>query len=225
MDVHSEWLTKSRTVLILKDHQIGASNYRSITCLRTTWKLLSCIIADIIRRHMATHMSEAKEGIGKTTTRGAKHPLLIERTVAMDCKTRHTILCNAWFDYKKGYNSMFHMWILECLGLYSIDRTLRAFIKSSMRLWKITHDANSTSPSIAECLKEILCLHCSSVRFSAFYGASLSWCPWLFALSLASLFFQQGIWRSARFRCWLPGAYFSHSADFSRPSLLSAGIW
>lgn len=64
---------------------------------------------------------------------------------------------------------MSHMWILECLGMYSIDRTLRAFIKSSTRLWKTTHEANSTSPSSAECLKEILCPHCSSVRFPALY--------------------------------------------------------
>ncbi len=43
---HPEWLTQGGTVLIMMDPQKGAIpfNYRPITCLNTTWKLLSGII-------------------------------------------------------------------------------------------------------------------------------------------------------------------------------------
>ena len=34
-------------------------------------------------------------------------------------------------------------WILECLKLYGINRTLAAFIQNSMRLWKTTLEVNS----------------------------------------------------------------------------------
>ena len=48
------WLVKGRTTLIMKDPQKGttAKNYRPITCLPTTWKLMSGIIADKIMSHM-----------------------------------------------------------------------------------------------------------------------------------------------------------------------------
>lgn len=42
------WMTKGRTVLIMKDLSKGyiASNYRPVTCLILVWKLLSGIIVD-----------------------------------------------------------------------------------------------------------------------------------------------------------------------------------
>ncbi|KAL4008504.1 hypothetical protein ACER0C_002356 [Sarotherodon galilaeus] len=100
---HPEWLTEGRTVLIPKDPKKGPvpSNYRPITCLSTTWKLLSGIILAKMNRHMGQYMSGAQKGIGKNT-RGAKHQLLVDRTVSRDCKTRRTNLCTAWIDYKKA---------------------------------------------------------------------------------------------------------------------------
>ena len=142
-EIHPEWLTEGQTVLILKDPQKGTvpSNYQPITCLCTTWKLLSGIIVAKMSRHMAPYMSEAQKGI-RRDTRGAKHQLFLDRAVARDCKTRHTILCTAWVDYKKAYDSMPHTWILECPELYNTNSTLRAFIRNSMRLWKTTLEAN-----------------------------------------------------------------------------------
>lgn len=44
---------------------------------------------------------------------------------------------------KKAYDLMLHSWILECLKLYNINRTLRAFIKNAVGLWKTTLKVNS----------------------------------------------------------------------------------
>jgi len=114
----------------------------SITCLCTTWKLLSGIIAEKINTHMAPYMSKAQKGVGKNT-RGAKHQLLIDRTIYRDCKSRNTNLCTAWIDYKKAHDSMPHSWIPECSEMYKINRTLAAFIRNSMGLWKTTLEFNS----------------------------------------------------------------------------------
>ncbi len=67
----------------MKDPQKGTipSNYRPITCLSTTWKLLSGIIAAKMSRHVAQYMSRAQKGIG-SNTRGAKHQLLVDRVVS-----------------------------------------------------------------------------------------------------------------------------------------------
>ena len=48
------WITKGRTVLIMKDSKKGgvASNYRPIACLPIMWKLLTGIAGDEIYGHL-----------------------------------------------------------------------------------------------------------------------------------------------------------------------------
>ena len=48
------WLTGGTTSLLQKDKSKGnvASNYRLITCLPLTWKLLTGVIADQIYAHL-----------------------------------------------------------------------------------------------------------------------------------------------------------------------------
>ena len=105
---------------------------------------MSGIIAAKISGHMDQFMSTAQKGIGRDT-RGAKHQLLVDRTVAQDCRLRHTNLCTAWIDYQKAYDSMPHTWIIECLKLYNINRALRDFVANSMGMWKTTLEANGRS--------------------------------------------------------------------------------
>ena len=113
-----DWLTSGRTVLIMKDPHKGTtpSNYRSITCLSTTWKVVSGITAAKLHVHMTRYMSSAQKGIGKNT-RGSKHQLLIDRAVTNDSRSRQTNLSTAWIKYRKAYESMPHTWIWDCLVL------------------------------------------------------------------------------------------------------------
>ncbi len=48
-----EWMTKGRTVLIIKDKELGTlvTNFRPITCLPLLWKLLTGIIAEETYQH------------------------------------------------------------------------------------------------------------------------------------------------------------------------------
>ena len=79
---HPEWLTTGRTVLIMKDPEKGTvpSNYRPITCLPTTWKLLSGVIARKVQDHTSSYIDSAQKEVGKDT-RGSKYQLLIDRAV------------------------------------------------------------------------------------------------------------------------------------------------
>ena len=58
---HPSWLTQDRTVLVMKDLQQSSilSNYQSITCLSTTWKLLSGILVDEMEVHKNGYMHKA----------------------------------------------------------------------------------------------------------------------------------------------------------------------
>lgn len=62
---YRDQLTQGRTVLIMKGPHKGTSpsHYSSITCLSTSWKLLSGIIAAKLNRHMSQHKSKAQKGI------------------------------------------------------------------------------------------------------------------------------------------------------------------
>ena len=96
---HPSWLTQGRTVLVIKDPQQGKipSNCRPIICLSTTWKLLSGVLADKVKVHMDEYMHKAQRGIGGRS-RGSKHQLLINQSVAKDARSRRTNLAMAWID-------------------------------------------------------------------------------------------------------------------------------
>ena len=85
-----DWFTQGWTVLIKK---VSPSNYRPITFLITTWKLLSVIIADKMRRHMAPYMIGALRAELEVTPE-AKHQLLIDRTVTQTVRS-DTQICAA----------------------------------------------------------------------------------------------------------------------------------
>lgn len=57
------------------------------------------------------------------------------------------MLVTVWIDYKKAYDSMPYTWILESLELYKINRTLKAFIQSSMGRWKTNLENNFRLPA------------------------------------------------------------------------------
>ena len=87
-------------------------------------------------------MSDSQKGVGRGT-RGTKHKLVIDKTVAGDSRRRSTNLAMAWIDYKKAYDSVPHSWILECLELFKIHPSIREFIATSMNHWKIRLVANN----------------------------------------------------------------------------------
>ena len=71
------------------------------------WKLLSGVLADKIEHHMGDHMSDSQKSVGRGT-RGAKHQLLIDKTVAGDSRRRSTNLAMVWIDYMKAFDSVPH---------------------------------------------------------------------------------------------------------------------
>ena len=171
---HPEWLTQGRTSLLMKDPKQGAipKNYRPITCLPTTWKLFSGIIAQKIQDHMDKYMSQTQKGIGNKS-RGTKHQLLIDTAVIKDSKSRQTNLGMAWIDYKKAYDSVPHSWILKCLQIYKINPRLVSFIRRSMNNWKTTLTVNTTE------IGQV------NIKRGIYQGDALS--PLLFCISLNPL--------------------------------------
>ena len=101
----SDWMTKGRTVLVMKDKDQGAIviNFRPITCLPVMWKLLTGVLADKMYEHLENEhlLPEEQKGCRKNY-RGTKDQLLIDKMIIKNCKRRKTGLAMAWVDYKKG---------------------------------------------------------------------------------------------------------------------------
>ena len=109
-----EWMTKGWTSLIMKNKDIGpkvVTNYRPITCLSTTWKLLTSIISNVINDHPSDKGLIPWEQKGcKRESRGMKNLLLIDKMIMKHAKRKQRNLRMTRIDYKNAYNSVPHSW-------------------------------------------------------------------------------------------------------------------
>ena len=170
------WLTKGKTVLIMKEKEKGAdvTNYRPITCLPLMWKVLTGIIGDAMYEYLDNEklLPEEQKGCRKKS-RGTKDQLLIDKMILRNCKRRCTGMGMAWIDYQKAYDMIPHSWIMKCLDMFKVADNVRRMIKKSMKKWNTELMVNGTK------------LGNVKIKRGIFQGDSLS--PLLFVLALIPL--------------------------------------
>ena len=170
------WMTKGRTVLIMKDPEKGtvAGNYRPITCLPVMWKLLTGIISDKLYEFLDTEnvLPDEQKGCRKGS-QGTNDQLFIDKMVLREAKSRKKNLAMGWIDYKKAYDMIPHSWILECLELFGAAQNVKTLLENSMNGWQTELTSNGES------------LGSVSIRRGIFQGDSLS--PLLFVVSMIPL--------------------------------------
>ena len=130
-----DWMTTGKTTLLIKNKEKGGvpSNYRPITCLPTTFKLMTAILAEAIQNHLEQNgliPEEQKENRRKS--RGTKDQLLIDKMILQNAKRRKTNLHVAWIDYKKAFDSLPHSWITKSLEMLGVSSNIRQFLKTAM---------------------------------------------------------------------------------------------
>ena len=78
-----------------------------------------------------------------------------------------------WIDYKKAYDMVPHLWIIECLDLFGVAENIKSLLVNSMEKWKVMlYSGNSE-------LGEV------EIKQGIFQGDSLS--PLVFVLALIPL--------------------------------------
>ena len=170
------WMTKGRTVLIIKDKETGpvATNFRPITCLLFMWKLLTGVMSDEIYQHLESNRllpSEQKDC--RRNSRGTKDQLLIDKMIIGNCKRRLTGLGMAWIDFRKAFNMVPHTWITKYMTMFGVADNMTNLLENSMEQW------NTELISGGESLEHV------EIKRGIFQGDSLS--PLLFILALISL--------------------------------------
>ena len=94
-------------------------NYRPITCLTTTYKLITSILTErtctFIENDKALPLKQ------KGFKRGSyvcKDQLLINKMLPKHFKSKHQNMSMAWIDYRKVFNSVSHNWMIKFLELF-----------------------------------------------------------------------------------------------------------
>ena len=171
-----EWLTLGRTVLIQKDKGKGniSSNYRPITCLPLMWKLLTGMMNEKIHDHLdANNLIPKEQKGGRRKCKGTKDHLLVDKMIMKNAKSQRKSLSMGFIDYRKAFDIIPHLWLIQCMEIYGIASNIITLIKNSMNNWRVELTANNKK------LGEV------KINRGIFQGDALS--PLLFILALIPL--------------------------------------
>ena len=121
-------LLSGRTHLIMKNAQKGCvpNNDRPIACLSIIWKLFSNILSKAIYRHLKFNSLLPYERKGcYVNSRGTKDQLLMDKMLMLDAQWNHKNVNMAWIDFRKAYDSVPHNWLLKCLNLFGVHKSIK----------------------------------------------------------------------------------------------------
>ena len=174
-----KWLCHGATYLLAKSSETeNPKNYRPITCLSTSYKLLTSILTDRTYMHMDEQNIFHNEQTGcRRGSYRCKDQLLINKMILENAHAKHRHLSTAWIDYEKAFDSVPHSWILKSLEIFKVSPVLINFLRTSMMLW----ETNLTLSHV----NGILISNGMRIRCSIFQGDSLS--PLLFCMALIPL--------------------------------------
>ena len=84
-------------------------NYRPITCLNTSYKLLTGLVGKYMREHTMENDIWDEGQLGAVVgVLGTVDQLIIDRSIMEEVKTYHRNLAVAFYDYKKAYDKVHH---------------------------------------------------------------------------------------------------------------------
>lgn len=129
------WLTSGIPFLLPKSKDTrDPRNYRPITCLPATYKIITAGLANRIYNHLLENgiLLDVQKACRKAS-RGCKDQLLVSKMIVSIAKKRLKNLCMAWIDYKKAFYSIPHTCILEVINIYRVYSNILRFIETAMK--------------------------------------------------------------------------------------------
>ena len=133
------WLPGARTVMIPKCKDPRAKDHRPITCLNTSYKLITAVINHNLRKIEASqNMLQLDQRGGKPGSMGCRDNLLVDRRVLENAQFNLKNLTCTWVDLKKAFDSVSHPWLFRCLECHGVPIMLTDFIKNIVKTWEIS---------------------------------------------------------------------------------------
>ena len=108
------WLT-GRTVQIPKTKDISnEQKYRPITCLNTSYKIMTGLIGKYVRKHALENNIWDEGQLGTVEgVLGTVDQLIIDNRIMEEVKTYHRKLAVAFYDYQKAYDKVHPDWMVR----------------------------------------------------------------------------------------------------------------
>ena len=105
--IHEWWLSR-RTVLLPKTKNLSnENNYHPITCLNTSCKILTGLVAKYMREHTAVNEIWDEGQIGALEgILGTVDQLIIGRCIMEEVKHHHSNFAVPCYNYKKAYDKV-----------------------------------------------------------------------------------------------------------------------
>ena len=131
--------------MILKCKDPRANDHRPITCLNTSYKLITAVINHNLRKLEASqNVLQLDQMGGKPGSMGCTDNLLVDRMVLEDTKFNFKSLTCTWVDLKKTFDLVSHPWLFRCLESHGAPVVLTHFIKNIhiAKTWKISIEIN-----------------------------------------------------------------------------------
>ena len=132
------WWPTGRTVLLPKTKNLeDEKNYQPITCLNTSYKIMTGVIAKYIREHTMENEIWDEGQLGAVEgVLGTMDQLIIDRCIMKEVKQYHRNLAVAFYDYKKAYDKVHHDWILRVHHWIGVPKEVITLISQLMEKWK-----------------------------------------------------------------------------------------
>ena len=132
------WWPAGRTVLLPKTKNLeDEKNYRPITCLNTSYKIMTGVIAKYMREHTMENEIWDEGQLGAVEgVLGTVDQLIIDRCIMEEVKQYHRNLAVAFYDYKKAYDKAHHDWMLRDYHWICIPKEVITLISQLMEEWK-----------------------------------------------------------------------------------------
>ena len=154
-----EWWPSGRTVLLPKTKNLSdEKNYRPITCLNTSYKILTGLVAKHMRQHALVNEIWNEGQLGAVEgVLGTMDQLIMDRCIMEEVKQHHRNLAVAFYDYKKAYDKVHHDWMIRVYEWIGIPRNVIRLIEELMSKWKTRLEIWNGSEKVTSRWIRILC--------------------------------------------------------------------
>lgn len=172
------WFVEGRTVLIPKEGCEGKpEQYRPITCLNTSYKLLTGALTVLLMAHAeAMDLLPIEQKALRRGARGCMDALAIDNAVTEEARVWARNLSVAWIDFRKAYDMTPHRWIEDMLEAIEAPEIVQRALTKLIPLWKTRIELLGETRMIVSPV---------TFRRVLYQGDSLS--PLLFCLCVAPL--------------------------------------
>ena len=154
-----KWWPSGKTVLLPKSKDVSdEKNFRPITCLNTSYKFLTGLIAKYMKNHTIENDIWDKGQLGAAEgVLGTVDQLIIDRCIMEEVKIQHRNLAVAYYDYKKAYDKVHHDWMLRVYQWIGIPIKVIELLQKLMSKWKTRLEITYKGEKIKSRWIEIKC--------------------------------------------------------------------